>query len=623
MYNFKQILKMCVSLVITIFFLFVAVKTLPMVFMTNDDAGIQMALSGMQTGVPYPYHQFINSLLGFVIAGLYHISTSIPWWYAWSILCMLIGITCIHWTIIENASSKLEAGIFIGIIGFSFWIYALGNIAFTVVPCVFSLGVVFLLFSNDSPKWNYLFVLLCSIIVTISYWHRESTGLVMLCYFAMALLYFTSCCSNLNFKQKILHYVGTLGLTFVLIIVASQIDSVIKEKRNSDEFRIYNSGRVAYMDYPHVSYEENPEVYELYGWDKNLTSLVSSWCFLDERVTAEAFLGISNAEPLEITTEVNTEVESQSFFTPLIKLLESNEYALILSYFSLLVFLFGEIYICVCGFFKSKIHFFFVSNAGGSMILLFYLIWNERLPLRAYMIILIPMILISCLLLIKVRKHSEGKKNILWYIYLVVLLGLTVPAFLYNYDVESINKKVDRIENCNAIDSYLREHSQNIYICDFGAYDSNYPFGQVSSNLIHWGGSTFHSEYFYLHLQANGLSELNMETFKQDNVYMITTSSGTEEYSKTIQKLFDCLVDYGAVGVQKVDTINGTRDVYKFYFEESLEGYTGFYEIGKHTFYYVDGVRQKEDFMLDGVEYKCGNKKLVWNGSVGLIRLGI
>lgn len=49
---------------------------------------------------------------------------------------------------------------------------------------------------------------------------------------------------------------------------------------------------------------------------------------------------------------------------------------------------------------------------------------------------------------------------------------------------------------------------------------------------------------------------------------MITTSSGTEEYSKTIQKLFDCLVDYGAVGVQKVDTINGTRDVYKFYFEE-------------------------------------------------------
>lgn len=128
------------------FFLVIAMKTLPMGFMKNDDTGIQMALSGMQTGTPYPYHQFINSILGFLVVGLYHISIGIPWWYAWSILCMIIGITCIHWTIIDNVSSKLEATIFIGIFGFSFWIFTLGNIAFTVVPCIFSLGVIFYCF---------------------------------------------------------------------------------------------------------------------------------------------------------------------------------------------------------------------------------------------------------------------------------------------------------------------------------------------------------------------------------------------------------------------------------------------------------------------------------------------
>lgn len=612
--TFKSAFKICLSIIIALFWLLFSIKTLPMVFMTNDDTGIQMALSGMQTVKPYPYFQFINSFLGLFISVLYQITTNIPWWYAWSILCVLIGIVCIQWTVLENASNKLEAILFVGIFGFAFWIYILGNIAFTIVPCIFSLGIVFQLFSNDRPRWNQLFILICIIVVIISYWHRESTGLVMFCYFAMALLYFTVGCMELNLKQKILRYIGTLGITLILILGSTQVDVYIKAQRNSSEFSEYNNARALYMDYPHVSYDENPKIYESYGWNKNLSSLVSSWCFLDERVTAEAFLGISGAERIGIKDEVGADIDDKGFFFPLIELLETNNYALILSFISVFLLLFGEVYICVCGLFKSKLNFFFGSNVGGSIILLLYLIVNKRLPLRVYMVILIPMILISCLLLIKVHKVSKKKNSILWYSYVVILIALTIPAFLYNYDVGAINKKIERIENCNVIDNYLRANSQNIYISDYGAYDNNYPFSQVPQNLISWGGSAFYSEYFYLHLQENGLSELNMESFKQDNIYMLTASSSTNEYSKTIHKLFTCLVDYGAVGVQKVDVINGTRDVYKFHFDEFLEDYTGFYTIGKYTFYYVDGIRQTKDFVLDGVEYKCGDKKLVWNG---------
>ena len=147
--KFKQIKNLCVIIVSTLFWLFLSIKTLPMVFMTNDDASIQVTLSGIQTGNSYPYHQFINSLLGFLIGGLYDITHAIPWWYAWSILCVLIGITCIQWTIFKNASHKIEAIIIIGIIGFAFWIYVLGNIAFTVVPCIFSLGIVFCYFQKS------------------------------------------------------------------------------------------------------------------------------------------------------------------------------------------------------------------------------------------------------------------------------------------------------------------------------------------------------------------------------------------------------------------------------------------------------------------------------------------
>lgn len=256
---------------------------------------------------------------------------------------------------------------------------------------------------------------------------------------------------------------------------------------------------------------------------------------------------------------------------PLLNLVENNKYANVWTRMVLFAIVLGEVYLCLCGFAKSKINFFYVSNTVGSLILILYLIAGERLPLRAYMIILIPMFMVSSLLLIKVHRTAELKHNILWYAYMGVLLLFAIPSYLCNYDAESIQRKVDGIETCNVIDLYLKQNNQNIYISDFGVYNSIYPFSQVPSNLVHWGGSTYHSEYFYLHLQKNDLSELNMETFKQDNVYFLTKSTGTEEYSKTACKILKCLKEYGGIGIERVDVINGTCDVYKFYFEEMLE----------------------------------------------------
>ena len=51
-------------------YLFTAIA-LPMGYMTNDDHGIQNALSGFTTGTPYPYHQFINCILGYLLSFFY------------------------------------------------------------------------------------------------------------------------------------------------------------------------------------------------------------------------------------------------------------------------------------------------------------------------------------------------------------------------------------------------------------------------------------------------------------------------------------------------------------------------------------------------------------------------
>lgn len=59
-------------------YLFTA-STLPMGYLTNDDHGIQNALSGFTTGTPYPYHQFINCILGYLVAFFYRVIPQIQW----------------------------------------------------------------------------------------------------------------------------------------------------------------------------------------------------------------------------------------------------------------------------------------------------------------------------------------------------------------------------------------------------------------------------------------------------------------------------------------------------------------------------------------------------------------
>ena len=48
------------------------------------------------------------------------------------------------------------------------------------------------------------------------------------------------------------------------------------------------------MDYPHDSFETNPELYETAGWDESVYQLVQHWCFMDDRITADSFRYIAD-----------------------------------------------------------------------------------------------------------------------------------------------------------------------------------------------------------------------------------------------------------------------------------------------------------------------------------------
>lgn len=587
--------------------LLIVILTLPMVFMTNDDTSIQIALSGNVTGESYPYHQFINVFLGWFLSGLYNIFPNVKWWYVWSMACILIGIFFIHKSVIEVTAKKIKAIAVVCVLGALFWVYIIANVSFAIVPCVLTVGAVCTLFVEDSMQWQWSKSVGCVITILIASWHRASTAKAMLCYLCMGLLYYVIHCNNLGKKQRVLYYIGTVAVTIVLMFFTSMIDTSIKAQKNMTMFAEFDEARIAYMDYPHASYEEAPEVYQKYGWDEKMATLVGNWCFLDERFNTESINGI-----LQETKSMAIQEETNSLLAAFNTLLMTNVYAKILLCFLVLMVL-GEVWIVFSRNVRTLLNFFYIANLTGSVILLFYLSHRGRLPLRAFMVIVLPMICIGIILLLKISEKNICERRILIFRNIGFVIGVCISLFglVYNYDPVALEKKYEKVKKSVVVENYAKENGDKVFIYELNGYNSINPFGMRTCNLIFWGGSTFYSDYFYRHMDNAGVEKLNMEIFKRDDVFMLAPYTESEKCDTSIETLFDCLVDYHAVAVERVDELEEYDCVYKFYFDEDLQKYTGFYEIEDYTFYYKDGKRQTGIIEDDGKMYICGDDGLV------------
>lgn len=593
--------------------LLIPLMTLPMTYMTNDDSGIQAALNGSVTGKPYPYHQFINCFLGYMLCFLYQLLPSIEWWYVWSLLCIGLGICLIHWSFFKEASKKVDAVILIIIFAALFWIYIISNVAFTVVPCVLALGVICIFFVGNEHKWDWKIVLICSIALVIASWHRFSTIEAMLCYFLGGLLYYVIQSTNLTWKKKISYYLVTVVGVVSIILLTYLSSNLIKNHQNSDYFNEYNKARIAYMDYAKINYADMPEVFLKYDWDEDLTNMVGAWCFLDERFNPETINGILQDSDDVILAE-SEKTEFLNVLNTLMELIKTNRYAKMIAGLALLLIL-GEVLIILWGVGKSWNNIFYLGNMLGSFVLLIYLSTKGRLPLRAYLVILLPMTCIGLLLLLKIKSAIEEKsKKIFWYVSSILGIAIAVGGMMLNYDSLTVQSKKYNLLQSSEIIDYASERQDNIYIYSFDGYSSLNPQKRKTTNLLSWGGSTFHSDMFYRSLECLGLDFLDMNVFKRENVYLLTGYPEDGKVSASAKLLFDNLIDYGAVSVEMVDKIANIDGVYQYYFDEKLDNYTGFYSIGDYNFYYKNGERQTGVFQVGADYYLSGDDGIVlWN----------
>lgn len=568
--------SVCVLVIIT-------VCTSTMGYLTNDDGGIQNLLAGNVTGEPYITHQFINIILGSIISFLYRIVPQIQWWYWFSMAEFLLSVCVIHYCffkIRKGVHAQIFALFIIGCLDIGFLIYALANIAFTMVPAVLGTAVMTTWMTarpNCSPKSFTFMKYITVLAVVIMICHRRDSGLALLCYILMAVLYYLTQREK-TFACAFKKFSGLSTGVVLLAVFLVAINNTATLQINGEEFVAFNKARVAYMDHPKQTYSDNPNIYNQVGWSADVATLVSSWCFIDENVTTESFLYLSENSP----------PANEDYIRLLTEFLSDARASVMLILAIVSMIMAGYVQFC-----RRNWHavFFLCANNIGTCILLIYQLLTGRVLYRSAFVVLLPCFCFNMLLLLKSFPLQPKRIKHVSCLAVALFVSVVSCSSIAVFDKDRDEYKQEACAQASCLESYAMANENIVYVTTTSMYNPINPWtiyiDRRPTNIIAWGGSSYHSNSFVKRLSVNGLDALNADTFLDESVRFVFGLDMTDPKNIYDGNIFQTFFHYlktntDIEGFVLEDTISPTAYVYRFVTSEGVSNSDLCYTITDH-----------------------------------------
>ena len=551
-------------------------------YLTNDDTSIQDFLSGQYTGSPFPNHPFIHIFLSWFISNLYMLFQGIEWWYLYSQGLMIFGMLLINYSIsyavCKKKNSVLQISLVTIIIDFCLLCDPLCRTSFTMVPAILGTGAIafFLAFYDTGRRATVCII--SYFLFVLAFCHRSAAGLALICYFLLAVFFH---CVNGNDRWR--RRIGTFLLAALLLISTAAGLKVVglhyQTEINGEEYVSYNSARSEFMDYPHDSYEQNPELYKQVGWGKETAWLVEQWCFMDEHVTTDSFIHIAqNSKQAKQKTfirkiwETYQQVQNQVMVQP------TELLWLIISVFTLISILIRR---------HSGRLVSFLANMLGTITLIIYQLYGGRILYRTMLLCFLPSTVINLIMFVKCLGETKKKQMEAILIWLLVIAVIPVLLGVAKTVFNSENKatELERERRAEALGEFAKANPDNIYIRDTITVRDLYPHVSRPINLIDWGKPDWNSAANKSKLNANGIKKLTGDVLKRQNAFFISSMNLAEREGKKASAnnrithfYFWLKQEYGAKGIRQIEKIWDTLYVYQFVFDTDTSG-KNYYDI--------------------------------------------
>ena len=515
------------------------------VFMTIDDARLRYIYAGYSTGEPVSTYLFSYSVISWILSKLYTWMPGFHWYafYQFALIGLssaVIGKTC--YKICRKKGISYVAAIAIHVVLYlSVALVCTILMHFEVTAAMAGTASVALLLGmdigTDKKSVAVLDLLLACVLLTASFVIQDNAFMSAACYTLVALVWLALRAVKKRSWKAFLKRTCAFGMvTVTLLTSVVMLDNASKDTPEWDAYFEYNKYRVSFWDYPHITYEDDPALFEEMGWTENFYDLVSDMYFMDERF---------NKENLSRFTEEFSwfDFESPSVMLATMKqtLAELLMTEGIATLQALMLFLLSCLVLAKCCRKRNWQAYFpeLISSlccSGGTVVLILFLCSRGRFPLRAWLAISIPAITVLSVLLLRMlpEKRAKGCPNLRRILAAVVLGAWAVAMFAaYRPVVRSDWQwRNQRSYTSVKMEEYCAAHPENVYVYDhFGAQNysvfSLYPDAdQRPSNAFVWGSSYIFTPAYYEQLEANGRDCLMTEDLFDDNVYFIAQSSG-------------------------------------------------------------------------------------------------
>ena len=522
----------CALVVVPLVLVLVAKRPL---WSINDDYTMASILS---KGLPHGmFTVFTNVSMGALVAALYEVLPACPWWAIAQIAIVVLAdlVLCQRLLAWLRDRRRLALACLV-ILQLACFGYLVVNMQFTVTAGFASaVGLLLVAFDRASRQDRVL----GGILLVVGYAVRPDAASI-----ALGMLAVIAAVRVLQIWREPGMTLGLvladgrvrpLLMCLAVVVVAvgciAALHAVAYGLAGLDGYLAFNDARSAYTDFPHVSYAQNPAVYESVGWDADLAELANRFYCMDQSITRESFEAITNV-PCELppVTPARSGLLLMAVLCPTATL---------------------------CAFFRADACRRAVLVAASAFAALCFVLLFAlgRLPIRVMLVVTFAHLAACAVCLLAPARRPSATSRV----FDVMLLGVVAAAlglFLWRIwapaaqaaDAQSARMVLDAHDDAKAHpdDVFIADallESSRIYALDNGEYDAR--------NIVFWGGWEYGSPSYERELQTLGIADNRALALLEDNCYLVSAGSletpPQSSLRARLEKLGGCEVEVSVV----------------------------------------------------------------------------
>lgn len=523
----KKIIILCFALII----LLLCCRVVSIfVFQENDDYFFTRLISGKETGICENKFYFIKVILGTVLAGLYRVNSTIPWFPILLEICLFCYYAVLLFNALKQNNSLMGDGLTVILFGIFFSMMFLPqiiNIQFTVAASALCSTVVVLIAVVDEMKRVYL---ISFIMAMLAFSIRYECFLMAIPFVGMGMFIKLLRCRD---KKKVIKNSIFFACACVAgVFIGTIINNAAYGSAEWKEYVEYTKARSQLFDYPGVpSYEENVSLFD----ELNISEAEWRVTKINNHLSFNRDIGTSQLKSIAQGKKV---IDKKSVIEIFIEVVIKN--LIKIPALSAIICL-GYIFSIVLGIYekenRKKIFLLLSIIKFVTLLVWFYVVYKGRYPER----IVISLYYLEfaclysvCLTYFTCEKASVSLRKISAKFCTVGMIVIfLVFGIIYMYEIRrNVIEKMEYSTSYRELQSYFNVNGQNFYYCDVavisgGITNNIFVDDIVCVNQASMGGWLPRSPLYKEKYEQYGLSGTESDLLR-DNVFLVFRGVDTE-----------------------------------------------------------------------------------------------